>query len=247
MNVSLFRNQEETNLYQPFHTFQPTNRFISVIGSGGKTTLLGVLAKRLDGRVILTTSTHMFPFPGIALVNTGSADTPANRERILHEIRSTLASNRIICVGQLLPSGKLTTPAMSISYETLALEADHILVEADGAAGHALKAHRPWEPVIPACSELTICVAGASGIGKPASLVCHCPELFSSLAGITPDQPVCEEHIARVLNRENLADCYLINQVDILPDPVQALRLCSLIRKPAIPVSLMSPDKACGK
>ena len=117
-------------------------------------------------------------------------------------------------------------------------EADHVLVEADGSAGRPLKAHRPWEPVIPPCSEKTVCLVGASGLGRPVSEACHCPELFASLAGISLDTPVSEEHIAAVLNREALADCYLVNQADTLPDPESAVRLCGLIDRDAFTCSL---------
>ena len=225
-------------MYQPFDSFQPDGRFISVIGSGGKTTLLRYLSGRLDGTVILTTSTHIFPFPDVPLVETGMEDTDAARRQIIHAIRSALSRCRVICLGRMLPSGKLSSPSPPVSFEDLSQEADFVLVEADGAAGHPLKAHRPWEPVIPACSDMTICVAGASGLGQPASLACHCPELFSSLAGISCGQPVDEEHVARVLNRENLADCYIVNQIDTLRDPDRALRLCGLIGKEAFPCSL---------
>ena len=114
-------------------------------------------------------------------------------------------------------------------------------MEADGAAGRPLKAHRPWEPVIPACSDMTICVLGASGIGRPATLACHCPERFAALAGISPDAPVSEEHIAAVLNLEGLADCCIVNQVDALSDPAVARRLCDLIQVDAYPCSLGKP------
>ena len=62
-------------MYKPFEAFHVTDRFISVIGSGGKTTLLRRLAQRLPGTVILTTSTHMFPFPDLPLVETGREPT----------------------------------------------------------------------------------------------------------------------------------------------------------------------------
>ena len=116
--------------------------------------------------------------------------------------------------------------------------ADFVVVEADGAAGHPLKAHRPWEPVVPPCSGMTVCVVGASGIGQPASRACHCPERFCALAGSDPDEPVQPEHVAAVLNREALAKCYLVNQADALPDPALARRLCDLINRDAFPCSL---------
>ena len=225
-------------MYRPFEAFRITAKCVSVIGSGGKTTLLRYLSGRLPGSVILTTSTHIFPFPGIPLVDSGSENAPGNRERVLREIRSALARSRVVCLGQRLPSGKLASPASVIPFEDLLPETDYLLVEADGAAGRPLKAHRPWEPVIPECSGLTVCVAGASGFGRPASDACHCPELFCALAGTAPDRPVEPEHVAAVLNREGLADCYLVNQADTLPDPEAARRLCELLSKDAYIVSL---------
>ena len=221
-------------MYRPFDKFRPEGRLISVIGSGGKTTFLRWLSERLSGTVILTTSTHIQPFPEIPLVNA----SPENREQVLSELRDALARSRVVCLGNPEPSGKLADPSPVVPFETLLDEADHVLVEADGAKGLPLKAHRPWEPVIPGCSDLTVCLVGASGIGKPVSEACHCPDLFASLAGITPDRIVRPEHIAAVLNRENPADCYLVNQVDTLPDPEEAVRLCDLINKDAFPCSL---------
>ena len=221
-------------MIKSFEEFHSSEKFISVIGSGGKTTFLRWLSERLPGTVILTTSTHIRPFPDIPLVNAVSA----SREQVLSGIRSALSAARVICLGKTEPSGKLADPSSIVPFESLLSEADHIIVEADGAAGRPLKAHRSWEPVIPVCSGLTVCLIGASGIGKPVSEACHCPELFASLAGIPVDTPVSVENIAAVLNREALADCYLINQVDTLPDPEQARLLCSLISRDAYPCSL---------
>lgn len=221
-------------MYRPFEEFRITAKCVSVIGSGGKTTLLRYLSERLPGTVILTTSTHIWPFPDIPLADAAGAD----REQVTDALRSALALGRVVCLGKSEPSGKLADPSHVIPFEGLLSLADYVLVEADGAAGRPLKAHRPREPVIPACSGLTVCLAGASGIGKPVSEACHCPELFASLAGITPDSIADPEHIAAVLNRENLADCYLVNQADALPDPEPVLRLCSLVSKEAFPCSL---------
>ena len=223
-------------MYRSFEEFRPTGRLISVIGSGGKTTFLRVLADRFPGTVILTTSTHIWPFPEIPLVDAADAD----REQTLRKLRSALESSRVVCLGKSETSGKLADPSSVLPFESQLSEADHVLVEADGAAGCPLKAHRPWEPVIPSCSELTVCLVGASGIGKPVSEACHCPELFADLAGISVNDPAHIENIAAVLNRENLADCYLLNQIDTLSDPQTARCLCDLISGDAFPCSLHS-------
>ena len=221
-------------MYRPFEAFRPAGRLISVIGSGGKTTFLRYLSLRLPGKVILTTSTHIRPFPDLPLIDVSHC----SRDQAARDLRSALSGSRIVCLGFPEPSGKLADPSSVLPFEALLSEADHLIVEADGAAGRPLKAHRPREPVIPSCSDLTVCLVGASGIGKPVSESCHCPDLFARLAGVSPDTPVREEHIAAVLNRENMADCFLVNQTDALPDPDQARRLCDLISRDAFPCAL---------
>ena len=225
-------------MYRPFEEFRTAGKVISIIGSGGKTTFLRYWSRRLPGTVILTTSTHIFPFPGVPLVETDPEDAPADRDRVLKAIRAAFTRGRVVCLGRPEPSGKLGSPAPAVPFEALLPEADYILVEADGSAGHPLKAHRPFEPVIPACSGMTVCIVGASGLGKPVAEACHCPDLFASLAGISPDRPTDPESVAAVLNREALADCYLVNQADTLPDPAPARRLCSLISRDAFPCAL---------
>ena len=225
-------------MYRSFDKFKISGRFISVIGSGGKTALLRWLSSRLPGTVILTTSTHMFPFPDLPTVDAGGEASPENRRRVSEKLRAALRDSRVIGLGSLQASGKLADPSAVIPFEALLDAADYVVVEADGAAGRPLKAHRPWEPVVPACSTATVGVAGASGIGQPASLACHCPERFCALAGLGVDEPVQPEHVAAVLNREALADCWLVNQADVLPDIRVARRLCDLIEGDAFPCSL---------
>lgn len=192
----------------------------SVIGSGGKTSLLAALARELPGTVVLTTTTHILPFEGIPLVT--SADPGA--------VAEALAASRVVCVGsQAEKNGKLVTPKLGI--DALASLADHVLVEADGARRLPLKAHAPWEPVISTCSGRTIVVFGASGLGRPVRDVVHRPELFCELAGCAPDDLATPELVARAAGAEALADVALVNQVDVAPDA--AHELAALLAMPA--------------
>jgi probable selenium-dependent hydroxylase accessory protein YqeC len=45
--------------------------------------------------------------------------------------------------------------------------ADHVLIEADGAAGRPVKAPEVWEPVIPSNADLVVHVTGLDCLGKP--------------------------------------------------------------------------------
>jgi hypothetical protein len=117
--MKLHRKRRPT-MYKPFEAFQVNGRLISVIGSGGKTTLLRHLSERLSGTVILTTSTHMYPFPGMPLVDAGGEASPENRRRVLEALRSALKHCRVVCLGRPQSSGKLADPSAAIPFEALA-------------------------------------------------------------------------------------------------------------------------------
>lgn len=199
----------------------------AVIGGGGKTTLLRTLGGELarqGHRVLLCTTTKIYPFPD--LVNL----TAAGEE----ELAAALDAHPLLCLGTPLPgTGKLTAPALP--FETLAGLAEYVLAEADGAAGRPMKAHAAHEPVIPPQAGQTICVVGARGFGQPISLAAHRPELYARLAGADPDAPLTPERAAAVLLAEDLHDRVYVNQAappaqlaaarqlkNLLPCPVSA-------------------------
>ena len=184
----------------------------SVIGSGGKTSLLAALARELPGTVVLTTTVHIRPFEGVLTLKTPHVYT----------LRRALETERVVCVGsQAEKDGKLVAPSLGI--DTLATLADYVLVEADGARRLPLKAHAAWEPVIPVCSNRTILVFGASGLGKPVREVVHRPEIFCELTGCASNDLATPELVARAAGAEALADVALVNQADVAPNAAHDL------------------------
>ena len=174
----------------------------AVIGGGGKTTLLSVLGRELSarGRVVLCTTTKIFPFPGLPCVQTA--------EELAH-----LSGEKLICTGTEVPgTGKLTVPPVPIAQ--LAREFDYVLVEADGSAGRPLKAHAPHEPVIPPEAGTVILVVGASGFGRPIREAAHRPERYAALAGSGLEEPVSPVMAAAVVRTEGLHDRVYINQAE---------------------------------
>ncbi|MDO5702817.1 MAG: selenium cofactor biosynthesis protein YqeC, partial [Lachnospiraceae bacterium] len=101
-----------------------TRGLTAVTGSGGKTTLIRTLCEELRSRgtVILTTSTHIYPFAEYPLIHNGS-----------DSVSRYLGSAGVVCVGTPAAEGKLTAPG--ISFEMLVRLADYVLVEADGSKG----------------------------------------------------------------------------------------------------------------
>lgn len=239
---------EEKSMHLSPNQFSVPNGITCVIGSGGKTTFLRALAGQLSGNILLTTTTHIQPFEGIPLVESDPDDTAASLQDRLEQ---ALQHSRVLCLGTPLFAVSETETKTARDRHTIGKLGpapvepgillplfDYILIEADGSRHHPLKAHRSFEPVIPAKSTLTVCIAGLSGLGQPAKTACHCADLFCRIAGTDPDEPVRSSHVARVLNEEDLADIYLLNQTDVLTDPTAALELCSYIKKPALAGSL---------
>lgn len=176
----------------------------AVIGSGGKTTLLRILAEELSGTVILTTSTHILPFAGIPMLVTDD----------IEQVRRALALHRVICMGTPAAEGKLTAPTLPFS--VLADAADYVIVEADGSKRLPLKAHASHEPVIPKNTRSTVCVVGASGFGKPVEQTVHRPELFCARTGAHMSGIVTPELAAQGIIAEHLADIVVLNQAETI-------------------------------
>lgn len=224
----------------------------AIIGSGGKSTLLSALGlelMRAGGRVLICTTTHMFPVAGVpwdgssrrlgaAPWKPGALHTPG----CTCEVCAGLARGSICQAGVLDPeTGKLSAPAESL--DQLAQRFDYVLAEADGSKRLPLKAHAAWEPVVPAGTANVIWLVGASGLGKPVAEVVHRPELFCERCGCEPTDAATPERVAQVLNAElqmlNLNNAHImLNQVDTLSDPAMAGRFETALGRPVVATSL---------
>lgn len=176
----------------------------AVIGGGGKTTLLRVLGTELaeaGARVLLCTTTKIFPFDGL-LNLTGPSE---------EALAEALKARRLVCAGSPVSgTGKLTAPA--IPMKKLAALADYVLVEADGSKGFPLKAHLPHEPVLPEGFDRNLLLVGASGFDCLISRAAHRPEHFAELAGCSIHNLATPDAIAAVLNAESGFDTVIVNQ-----------------------------------
>lgn len=193
----------------------------SVIGGGGKTTLLRSLADELvaEGKtVVLATTTHFLPFSGI--------DTVVSTDEF--EVARQLKAQRVICVGtpahEARNAGKLAPSR--IAPHDLASLADFVLVEADGSRHMSVKAHSDREPVIPDGSDLTIMVIGASAFGKPVAQTVHREEIFCENSGCEQNDVVTPELLARHLATETRRgaidpNLVIVNQAES-PETIEA-------------------------
>lgn len=206
----------------------------ALIGGGGKTTLLETLAEELRarGRVVLCTSTHI-RVPERWPVVTDGADA----------LRAALSRYGAVCAGTPAEQGKLT--ASPVPFAELAVLADYVLVEADGARGLPLKAHAPHEPVIPANAQRVVLVLGVDGFGRPIREVCHRFERWAELAGAAADEPATPELAVRVIRAEGLGDRVYCNKVETAGDYAAAEILAKRLDRPVVAGSLHKGVYTC--
>ena len=103
--------------------------------------------------------------------------------------------------------------------------ADRVIIEADGTKGLPLKVPNEHEPVIPPFADAVVAVAGLSALGQPLGRVCHRPELAALRFGLSPEETVNPEIMARLLSsplaqRKGVGDrpyAVLLNQADAAP------------------------------
>ena len=224
----------------------------AIIGSGGKSTLLralGLELMRAGSRVLLCTTTHMFPVAGVPWDGSsrrlGAVPWKPDASHVpgcTCEACTGMSRGSICQAGVLDPeTGKLSAPAESL--DQLAQRFDYVLAEADGSKRLPLKAHASWEPVVPVGTANVVWVVGASGLGKPVAEVVHRPELFCERCGCELTDIATPERVAQVLNAElqmlSLGTArVMLNQVDALADPAMADRFEAALNRPIIATSL---------
>lgn len=140
---------------------------ISLVGGGGKTTLMFALARELasEGNSVITTTTTKILEPS-------PSETPLlllepDEDKMLKLLANNLHRHHHITIArERLASRKLRgiSPELVVKLGKLN-QISYIIVEADGAARKSLKAPGPNEPVIPSNTSLVIAVVGIDAMG----------------------------------------------------------------------------------
>lgn len=161
---------------------------VTIVGTGGKTTLLFHLAELLSKtkRVLVTTTTKiMVPdegtydllYPSLEVLKGG-----------LPQVKD-LPSGIVVAGSAVLPNGKLIGLEEKDLLPLLP-DFDVVLIEGDGSRGKKLKAWASYEPVVPTFTTKTIGVLPITALGLPLTGEnVHNVELFPSLAGLESSDP----------------------------------------------------------
>jgi xanthine dehydrogenase accessory factor len=167
MKVSIYQKgklAEAANAYEAIKSLYAVQgqtehkpHVLAFTGAGGKTTLIYELAREaalLGEKVLIVTTTHMqLPKRYSVLQNNTAA------------IMTQLEREQIAVAG--IPCGNEKIGFIDRDvYEMVCGAADLVLVEADGSKHLPLKAFGAHEPVLPDNTDLILCLAGLSALGK---------------------------------------------------------------------------------
>lgn len=207
----------------------------SVIGGGGKTTLLHILADELKEQesVVITTTTHIMKsdvYHNVVL--DGRCD--------LSYLSELISQHNCIALGSRYIGDKLSSP--DLSFNDLREVSDYVFVEADGSKHLPLKAHLENEPVIPKENNKTILILGIDSVSKRVKDVVHRYEKFCELLGCSEDDIVTVEMIASLLKLEKLHDMVVINKCDTQELKSLAFKLSLMIEKECVITSLLKGE-----
>lgn len=172
---------------------------ISLVGAGGKTTLMFRLAKELvlNGKKVVTTTTTKILEPSSGETNflLINIDEEIIKDFVGHYLDQY---HHLTIARERLGSRKLKGISPDLVNELWhSHEIDTIIIEADGAAGRPVKAPRESEPVIPSKTTLVIAVLGIDGIEmelKEENV--FQPEQVSKITGIPIGERITDEVMA---------------------------------------------------
>jgi molybdenum cofactor cytidylyltransferase len=171
---------------------------VSIVGAGGKTTIMGMLANdlgSLGASVIMTTTTKM---------GADQVTEPVCWSDDPGVVEQALIPGRPLLVLAGAANGKVAgLDPDAVDALCLATTADHVIVEADGARSLSIKAPADHEPVIPRLSTAVIVVAGADAFMNALGTVAHRVDRITALTGLTDTELLTPEHAATILLHPN--------------------------------------------
>ena len=171
------------------------NGVISIVGAGGKTSLMFSLAREISGyaQTVLTTTTTKILMP--KREQAAHVILTPSIQSLLKSARELLRKNNHLCAAaSRLPEQPEKIAGYEPDFIDRLKQSDlfqWILVEADGAAQKPLKVPAEHEPVIPVSSGWVVGLLGLKAIAKPLEpkwVSRH--ERFAAITGISNGHPI---------------------------------------------------------
>ncbi len=180
----------------------PEQPLISIVGAGGKTTTMYMLAHELaqQGRRVITTTTTQIFMP--TQDETEKLIVEAETSTLLKMVKTAWKQYRHITVATAMNDrGKLVSLHLDIPSRLFQEgDADAVIMEADGARHRAIKAPAEYEPVVPSETNMALLLMSAEAINQPLSeAIAHRPERIAAVTGINVGDVLTPEVVARLV------------------------------------------------
>ena len=174
-----------------------TSGVVCLVGAGGKKSTIYQLARRCSGRVGITATAHIEPFPRDYARNAVVCE-----DAIVARVCAAASTQRRLAFAKPCPNpGRLLGVTIDELDEIWRKAGfDLCLVKADGARGRILKAPAAHEPAVPPCATTVIPVVSARAFGQVVTdRIAHRPELVAAVCGLDAGEAFAPEHLARLL------------------------------------------------
>lgn len=174
---------------------------VCAVGAGGKKTTLYRLATLHPGRVALTSTVFIPPFPK----DLQATVIRAPGEQIVTAVCEAVSTARSVAyTGIVTKKGRFegVTPALVQEIHERA-GFDVTFVKADGARTRLIKAPADEEPQLPPGTSCVIPVVSARAIGAALTeRIAHRPERIAEVTGTEIGKPLTPNNIARLLSSD---------------------------------------------
>ncbi len=214
---------------------------LAIVGGGGKTTLMFTLSaviRKAGKRVLTTTTTKLWhgealSLPPVLFVQSDVSWKKDLRENLRTRGHAFLAEN-------VLASGKVQGIDPFLADDLFREEImDYLIVEADGAAGHPVKAHADHEPVIPGSATKVVALLGLEALGRPLSPeTVFREDLFHELTGCNPGEALSPSVLFKLISSPkgifkgapaSAQKIIFLNKADLLVQDDRARELVDLL------------------
>ena len=169
---------------------------ICLVGAGGKKSCMYHLATTHPGRVLLTSTAHMYPYQAnkidrlIEWEENGSDFELAEADRVVALASRTDTPKRI---GGILEQQLAQTLRQH--------DFDLCVVKGDGARARWIKAPAVHEPLIPSVADVVVPIVSIKSIGRPLDeRTAHRPELIAQLVGNRPGDLITVSAVSQLLS-----------------------------------------------
>ena len=214
---------------------------LALVGGGGKTGLMFTLAEELRltrKRVVTSTTTKILyrEALGSHCVIVLQSDS-SWRDKLKKGLQT---EGHVFLARSLFDPDKVEGISPSLSDKLFQDQRiDYLLLEADGSAGHPVKAHAEYEPVIPASATKVVAMLGLEAVGKPLEPeIVFRMDLFTKLTGLNPGQRLTPSLLSRLFSEPqglfketpvSAKRIAFLNKHDLLVEEREARDLADLI------------------